>query len=58
MGPPETTIWEYPFSDASWANEFADFKTVRAGEPANIADIDDACAVLGIIETAYRRPDR
>jgi predicted dehydrogenase len=56
MGPPETTIWEYPFSDASWTSEFADFKADRAGRPANIADIDDACAVLGIIETAYGRP--
>jgi len=58
MGPPETTIWEYPPSDASWASEFADFKTDQAGKPANIANIEDACAVLGIIESAYRSPDR
>jgi predicted dehydrogenase len=55
MGPPETTVWEYSASDASWASEFADFKSDQAGKPANIADIDDACAVLGIIETAYQR---
>ena len=24
MGPPETTIWEYPMEDDSWAVEFAD----------------------------------
>jgi predicted dehydrogenase len=52
MGPPETTIWEYPPSDASWASEFADFK---GGKPGNIADVEDACAVLGIIAAAYRR---
>jgi predicted dehydrogenase len=55
MGPPETTVWEYSASDASWASEFADFKSDQAGKPANIANIDDACAVLGIIETAYQR---
>jgi predicted dehydrogenase len=51
MGPPETTIWEYPSSDASWASEFVDFK---AGKPGNIADVEDACAILGIIAAAYR----
>ena len=25
MGPPETTIWEYPFPDRSWDLEFEDF---------------------------------
>lgn len=55
MGPPETTIWEYPPSDASWASELADFKTDQTGKPGNIADIEDACAVLGIIEAAYSR---
>jgi predicted dehydrogenase len=55
MGPPETTVWEYPISDASWASEFAEFKSNEAGKRANIADIDDACAVLGLIETAYQR---
>ncbi len=25
MGPPETTIWEYPRGDRSWALEFAEF---------------------------------
>lgn len=55
MGPPETTIWEYAPSDESWAREFADFKAHQAGKPAEIADIEDACAVLDIIAAAYRR---
>lgn len=58
MGPPETTIWEYPFSDRSWAKEFASFKAVQAGKQENIADIDDACAVLGIIEAVYNKKSR
>ena len=55
MGPPETEVWEYPSSDASWAREYADFKSDQAGKPTNIADIDDACAVLSIVETVYRQ---
>ncbi len=55
MGPPETTVWDYPMSDASWASEFAAFKSDQASATASIADVDDACAVLGIIEAAYRR---
>ena len=53
LGPPETTIWEYPFPDTSWTREFASFEVAVAGEPSQIADIDDACEVLAIVETAY-----
>jgi len=55
MGPPETTTWEYPFPDTSWDAEFASFETALAGKPADIADIDDACAVFEIIDAAYKR---
>ena len=54
MGPPETTIWEYPPSDSSWASEFAAFKADQAGALGHIADVEDACAVLGVIAAAYR----
>jgi predicted dehydrogenase len=53
MGPPETTAWDYPSSDTSWTSEFSDFKAAQNGKPANIADIDDACAVLAIVAAAY-----
>ena len=53
MGPPQTTIWEYPFADASWSAELAAFAAALAGQPSDIADIDDACAVLAIVEAAY-----
>lgn len=55
MGPPETTIWEYPMADDSWAVEFAEFlDDIRLGrEPA--ASLADARAVLEIIETIYER---
>lgn len=58
MGPPETTIWEYPFPDTSWDAEFAAFEDALAGKPSEIADIDDACAVFTIIDAAYKRSKR
>ena len=58
MGPPETTIWEYPFADTSWDMEFASFEDALAGKPAEIADIDDACAVFALIDAAYKRAER
>jgi predicted dehydrogenase len=54
MGPPETTIWEYPFPDTSWDKEFASFAAAIAGKPSQIADIDDACEVFAIVGAAYK----
>jgi len=55
MGPPETTTWEYPFPDASWLAEVRHFlAAIRDGhEP--IGSLDDAYAVLTVIDQAYRR---
>jgi predicted dehydrogenase len=55
MGPPETTIWEYPMPDNSWATEMAEFiEDVRHGrEPApGLEDARAALAVVGKIYTA------
>ena len=53
MGPPDTTSWEYPRGDQSWALEFAEFlEDIRLGrEPA--ANLRDAHAALTIIEKIY-----
>ena len=50
MGPPETTIWEYPRGDRSWALEFAEFlDDIRLGrEPA--AGLEAARAALAVVE--------
>ena len=54
MGPPETTIWEYPMADDSWTSEFQEFlediKLRRRPSPG----LKDARAVLSIIETIYQ----
>lgn len=54
MGPPETTIWEYPMGDRSWEIEFAEFcEDIRLNrKPA--AGLEDAFAALSIVETIYR----
>ena len=54
MGPPDTTSWEYPMGDDSWAVEIAEFfDDIRLNrEPA--AGLDDALAALKIVETIYR----
>jgi predicted dehydrogenase len=55
MGPPDTTTWEYPRGDQSWALEFAAFvEDIREGrEPA--PGLEDAKAALEIVEAIYAR---
>jgi predicted dehydrogenase len=55
MGPPETTIWEYPFPDRSFADEFENFVAAVEGRAQAIGDIDDAYANLSIIQAVYDR---
>jgi predicted dehydrogenase len=53
MGPPETTIWEYPGADTSWSAEFAHFAgCVRTGrEPWG--SLRDAHAALSVVHSLY-----
>ncbi|CAN5253220.1 hypothetical protein BH10PSE9_BH10PSE9_03690 [soil metagenome] len=53
MGPPETTIWEYPMADDSWAAEFAEFAEDIALQRQPSAGLSDAIAVLRVIESVY-----
>jgi predicted dehydrogenase len=55
MGPPETTMWEFPFPDESWTLEFAEFlEDIRLGrEPA--AGLRDALAAAKVINAIYRK---
>jgi predicted dehydrogenase len=53
LGPPETTIFEYPFGDKSWALEYAafvdDVESRRKPEPG----LKAAAAALRIVEQLY-----
>jgi predicted dehydrogenase len=56
MGPPETSVWEYPAGgDQSWALELAAFEEdIRLGrEPS--PGLAEAIRTLEIVETIYRR---
>ena len=53
MGPPETTIWEYPGEDSSWAAEFRNFEKAVAGERGSGATLDDAVAALEVVGAVY-----
>jgi predicted dehydrogenase len=55
MGPPETTSWEYPRGDKSWALELAEFlEDIRLDrQPA--ASLIDARAALAVVEAIQRQ---
>lgn len=55
MGPPETTVWEYPEKDASWEAEFREFlDDIRLGRPP-AASLADARAALEVVGRLYAR---
>ncbi len=58
MGPPETTVWEYPMADTSWELEFAAFLTdIELGRTPN-PGLAEAMAALEIVEKAYQESRR
>ena len=50
MGPPDTTIWEYPRGDNSWALEFAEFLEDIRLKRTPSANLMDARAALAVVE--------
>lgn len=53
MGPPESTIWQYPTEDDSWEFEFAEFlKDIRTGRTPS-PGLEDAQAALEVVERIY-----
>lgn len=55
MGPPETTIWEYPMQDRSWLIEFEEFlEDIKLGRTPS-ANHNDALAALKIVEKIYEQ---
>jgi predicted dehydrogenase len=58
MGPPETTIWEYPRADNSWQLEFAEFlEDIRLNRPP-AANLEDARAALEVVEKICSQSNR
>jgi predicted dehydrogenase len=55
MGPPETTIWEYPMVDHSWQVEFEEFLDDIRLERKPSDNLADARAALAIVEKIYEQ---
>jgi predicted dehydrogenase len=56
MGPPETTIWEYPGEDTSWELELADFERAVADSAVQVPGLNDALAALEVVQRIYEMP--
>jgi len=53
MGPPETTIWEYPMADNSWTVEMTQFiEDIRSGREPD-PGLNDAIAALRVVAKVY-----
>jgi predicted dehydrogenase len=53
MGPPETTIWEYPGEDRSWHLEWQHFSDCVRNHRQPSGDLDDALAALRVVQRLY-----
>lgn len=53
MGPPETTIWEYPFPDNSWELELDEFINYIVQKKNPEGNIYDAKKALEIVQAVY-----
>jgi predicted dehydrogenase len=53
MGPPETTIWEYPGEDPSWRQEFEAFVGAIQEGRKPLAGLPEAAAALEIVQRIY-----
>jgi predicted dehydrogenase len=58
MGPPETTIWEFPGEDRSWEAELADFEAALAGQRPGAPTLEDALAALDAVGQIYGNSSR
>ena len=52
MGPPETIIYEYPFEDRSYADEYAYFRSLIE-KNESVDDLLETYSTLKIVESAY-----
>jgi hypothetical protein len=55
MGPPETTIYEYPRGDESWKIEMDEFfEDIRLKRPP-MPGLKEARTALAVVEKLYER---
>jgi predicted dehydrogenase len=54
MGPPETTSWEFPGGDDSWAIETASFVAELRRPRNEFSGLQDGIRILEIVESVYK----
>lgn len=55
LGPPETTIREFPFPDRSWEKELNNFFNALNGTEKLLGDLDDCIKMHQIINDCYKQ---
>jgi predicted dehydrogenase len=55
MGPPETTIYEFPRDDQSWSLEMSEFFEDIRLQRVPVPGLKEAKAALAVVETIYSR---
>src|SRR5579862_3002552 len=55
MGPPQTTMWEFPAEDGSWTEEIQNFASAVQGRTTLCGDLTDALAVLRVVNKLYKQ---
>ena len=55
MGPPETTIWEFPRGDESWKIEMAEFFEDIKLKRIPVPGLKEAKAALAVVEKIYQK---
>jgi predicted dehydrogenase len=58
MGPPETTIWEFPRGDESWKLEMAEFFEDIKLKRTPVPGLKEAKAALAVVEKIYGQPGK
>ncbi len=53
MGPPETTIWQYPFPDTSWDREMRELFSAIEENRKPMGDVEDAIRTLRVVDAVY-----
>jgi predicted dehydrogenase len=56
MGPPPTTIYEYPGEDTSWRAEFENLRACIERNETPSGGLEDALAALKVVGELYRAP--
>lgn len=58
MGPPETTVWEYPGDDTSWTAEWQHFLECIEQKRQPSGSLEDALAALRVVQQMYEQSRR